>query len=143
MGALQSTEAVVSNQSQSSIATMLSASLSQQRAAYFESPTPSYAQRKDDLLALKALLSENLDEIVDAINEDYGNRSKHETLFAEIVSVTDGINDTIKHLKKWMKVQRRHVDKTMFFGAKNRVIPQPLGVAVSYTHLTLPTIYSV
>lgn len=27
-----------------------------------------------------------------------------------------------------MKVQKRHVDKSMYFGAKNRIIPQPLGV---------------
>ena len=129
MGALQNTEAVVADQIQSSsVSAILQASLSDQRAAYFDKPTPDYAQRKSDLLALKALLSENLDDIVEAINADYGNRSKHETIFAEVISVTDCINDTIKHLKKWMKVQRRHVDKTMFFGAKNRVIPQPLGV---------------
>lgn len=128
MGALQSTEAAISSQSELPIAAMLNASLSGQRAAYFANATPDYAQRKSDLLALKALLSENLDEIVNAINADYGNRSRHETIFAEVISVTDGINDTIKQLKKWMKVQRRHVDKSMFFGAKNRVIPQPLGV---------------
>lgn len=102
--------------------------LARQRAAYFDGPTPDYAQRKQDLLRLKAMLNDNLEQIVEAINHDYGNRSRHETLFAEVISVTDGINDTIKQLKKWMKVQKRHVDKTMFFGAKNRVIPQPLGV---------------
>ncbi|MEE2651170.1 MAG: aldehyde dehydrogenase family protein, partial [Pseudomonadota bacterium] len=36
--------------------------------------------------------------------------------------------DVIKHLKKWMRVQKRHVDHTMFPGGRNRVIPQPLGV---------------
>ena len=66
--------------------------------------------------------------IVDAICEDYGNRSRHESLFAEVIAVTDGINDTAKKLKKWMKPQKRHVDITLYPGAKNRVIPQPLGV---------------
>ncbi|MFT6408509.1 MAG: coniferyl-aldehyde dehydrogenase [Arenicella sp.] len=107
----------------------LASALELQKAAYLQAPMPDLAQRKADLLSLKAMLSENLDDIVDAINSDYGNRSRHETLFAEIISVTDGINDTIKSLKKWMKVQKRHVDKSMYFGAKNRVIPQPLGVA--------------
>ena len=108
---------------------MLTASLEAQRAAYLQQPTPDLKQRKSDLLALKSMLSENMEEIIAAISADYGNRSRHETLFAEVISVTDGINDNIKNLKKWMKVQKRHVDKSMYFGAKNRVIPQPLGVA--------------
>ena len=102
--------------------------LERQRAAYLADPTPDYAQRKHDLLSLKAMLNDNLEGIVEAIKTDYGNRSRHETLFAEVISVTDGINDTIKQLKKWMKVQKRHVDKSLYFGAKNRVVPQPLGV---------------
>lgn len=109
-------------------AELLTNALELQKAAYFAQPTADFKQRKDDLLALKRMLNENLDEIVYAISADYGNRSRHETLFAEILSVTDGINDTVKQLKKWMKVQKRHVDKSMYFGAKNRVIPQPLGV---------------
>lgn len=106
----------------------LSAALKLQKEAYLANPNSDIKQRKQDLMALKALLNDNVDAIVDAINQDYGNRSKHETLFAEVISVSDGINDTIKHLKKWMKVQKRHVDKSMYLGAKNRVIPQPLGV---------------
>lgn len=113
---------------QAELATSLTDALAQQRKAYLASPTPSYQQRKQDLLNLKAMLNDHRDAIVQAISQDYGNRSKHESLFAEVISVTDGINDTIKHLKKWMRVQKRHVDKSMYFGAKNRVIPQPLGV---------------
>ena len=106
----------------------LSDALELQRAAYLKNTMPDFQQRKADLLSLKAMLSDNLDEIVTAISTDYGNRSRHETLFAEVISVTDGINATIKDLKKWMKVQKRHVDKSLYFGARNRVIPQPLGV---------------
>ncbi len=73
------------------------------------------------------MLSENMDAIIAAISADYGNRSRHETQFAEIIAVTDGINDAIKHLKGWMKVQKRHVDIMMFPGAKNRVIPPAAG----------------
>jgi len=100
-----------------------------QRSAYLADPIPDYAQRKEDLLTLKRLINENRDAIIDAICSDYCNRSRHETLFAEIITVTDGINSTIKHMKGWMKPQRRHVDHMTFPGAKNRVIPQPLGVA--------------
>jgi coniferyl-aldehyde dehydrogenase len=110
------------------IADMLRASFQKQREAYLADPIPSAEQRKQDLLALKNLLIENREAIIDAICQDYGNRSRHESLFAEIIAVSDGINDTIKHLKKWMKPQKRHVDVSLYPGAKNRVVPQPLGV---------------
>lgn len=110
------------------IRTTLEETLKLQRAAYFADPNPSYEERKADLLALKAFVRDHRDAIVEAINLDYGNRSRHETLFAEIFSVIDGVDHTIKQLKKWMKPQRRHVDLKNFFGASNRVIPQPLGV---------------
>jgi coniferyl-aldehyde dehydrogenase len=113
---------------QSQIADMLRAGFQKQREAYLADPIPDAAQRKQDLLALKNMLSENREAIIEAINQDYGNRSRHESLFAEVIAVTDGINDTIKHLKKWMKPQKRHVDVTLYPGARNRVIPQPLGV---------------
>ncbi len=106
----------------------LQSAFDEQREAYLAAPYPGYAERKQDLLTLKRMLSENLDAIIAVISEDYGNRSLHESKFAEIISVTDGVNDTLKHLKRWMKPQKRHVDKSMYLGAKNRVIPQPLGV---------------
>ena len=42
--------------------------------------------------------------------------------------VLEAIKDTAKHLKGWMKPQRRKVDFLTYPGARNRVIPQPLGV---------------
>jgi coniferyl-aldehyde dehydrogenase len=110
------------------IASPLQETLALQRAAYFAHPYPSFTERKADLLQLKALVQDNRDAIVNAISADYGNRSRHETLFAEIFGVIDGVNHTLKHLEKWMKPQRRDVDWMNFFGASNRVIPQPLGI---------------
>lgn len=99
-----------------------------QRAAYLAQPQPSREQRTADLRALSRLLQENRDALVAAICADYGNRSTFETLFAEMFVVIEGINDAIKHLKSWMRPQRRHIDQMMYPLAKNRVIPQPLGV---------------
>jgi coniferyl-aldehyde dehydrogenase len=109
-------------------ATLLREHFDLQRQRYLAEPNPSYKQRKDDLLALKRLITENMEAIIAAISADYGNRSRHESQFAEIIASADGIADVAKHLKKWMKVQKRHVDQTMFPGGKSRVIPQPLGV---------------
>ena len=108
--------------------TMLKAHFDAQRTLYLAAPNPGLEQRRRDLENLKRMINENREDIIAAISQDYGNRSRHETQFAEIISVTDGINDTIKHLKKWTRVQKRHVDQSMFMGGRNRVIPQPLGV---------------
>ena len=106
----------------------LSACLQWQRKAYHADPNPKLEQRKNDLLTLKNMLKDNREAIVDAISEDYGNRSRHETQLAELIMVLDGFNFASKHLKKWMKTQRREIDFSLYPGAKNRVIPQPLGV---------------
>ncbi len=110
------------------IQAQLTASLAKQRKAYHNDPVPSLEQRRKDLLDLKRMIAENRDEIIEAISLDYGNRSRQESLLAEIIMVLDGINFAIKHLKKWMKVQKREIEFTIYPGAKNRVIPQPLGV---------------
>lgn len=112
----------------SDICTRLANCLAQQREAYHSNPNPDFAQRKTDLQALKRLLGENQEALIAAINSDYGNRSRHETLIAEIIPVLDGINFVLRRLRGWMRPQRRHVDIMSFPGARNRVIPQPLGV---------------
>jgi coniferyl-aldehyde dehydrogenase len=106
----------------------LEATLQRQRNAYFTHPIPSLDERRADLLKLQAFIRDNKEDLVTALNADYGSRSRHETLFTEIFPTLDAISDTLKHLKKWMKPQRRAIDLRNFLGARNRVIPQPLGV---------------
>lgn len=106
----------------------LAAALALQRAACRAHPLPTLAERKRDLHTLQRFLREHTDALCAAISADYGNRSHHETLLAEIFPAIDGIDHVVKHLKKWMKPQRRSVDWRTFPGASNRVLPQPLGV---------------
>jgi len=113
---------------QNTILFELTKCLQRQRAAYHADPNPILDQRRKDLLALKNMINDNRDAIADAISKDYGNRSLHETLLAEFMVVLDGIKFASKHMKKWMKTQRREIDFSIYPGARNRVIPQPLGV---------------
>jgi coniferyl-aldehyde dehydrogenase len=99
-----------------------------QRQAYLDDPQPGHLERIADLRTLGRMIKENRDAIVEAINRDYGNRSEFETLFAEIFVVLEAIKDAAKQVKKWMKPQRRRIDRLMYPGASNRLIPQPLGV---------------
>ena len=110
------------------IAETLSTALTLQRQAYLAHPVPTQAERRADLRTLERFVRENQDALCSAISADYGHRSRHETLLAEVLPVLDAIHETLKHLHGWMRPQRRAVDLRAFFGARNRVIPQPLGV---------------
>lgn len=99
-----------------------------QRAAYLADPHPDYEVRRANLEALHRMLEENESAIVAAIDADFGGRSAVESRLLELFPVREGIRSTISHLRKWMRPQKRSVDWLVYPGARNRVIPQPLGV---------------
>lgn len=98
-----------------------------QREAYLRDPYPSLEERKARLTALERILLDNTDAIVDAIQKDFGHRCAEESKILEIFPTIDGIRDTRKRLRKWIKPQKRHVS-VLFATGKNRVLPQPKGV---------------
>jgi coniferyl-aldehyde dehydrogenase len=90
-------------------------------------PAPTLELRLDRLKRLRAVVSENEARFEAAISADFGHRSSTETLIAEIMMVLSEIKHATKHLKKWMAPQR--ISTTLQFApARNRLIPQPLGV---------------
>jgi coniferyl-aldehyde dehydrogenase len=111
-----------------SAAAALQAALELQRSACALDPVPGYRQRRADLATLRRFVVDNRDALIEAVNRDYGSRSRHETLFGELVPVLDGIRHAQRHLRRWMRPQRRSVDLLLFPGARNRVLAQPLGV---------------
>jgi coniferyl-aldehyde dehydrogenase len=106
----------------------LETALAAQRNAYLADPVPSLAQRRQDLRTLRRFVTEQRQALCDAISADYGHRSQHETLLAEIVPVIGGIDHALAHLRRWTRPQRRPIDHLTFGLASNRVMPQPLGV---------------
>ncbi len=100
----------------------------EQKAYYLAHRNPDYKSRVADLKALHRLLVENREALIEAVNADYGCRSRFETIVSELLMNQEGILDAIKQLKRWMKPQKRHLDITQYPLAKARVLPQPLGV---------------
>ncbi|AZC21353.1 MULTISPECIES: coniferyl aldehyde dehydrogenase [Pseudomonas] len=98
-----------------------------QRRAYAAHPMPPAAQRDQWLKALQDLLNTERQALIDAISQDFSNRSADETLLAEIMPSLHGIHYARKHLKRWMKPSRRAVGMA-FQPASAKVIYQPLGV---------------
>jgi coniferyl-aldehyde dehydrogenase len=88
---------------------------------------PTLAERLDRLARLRAAVSENESRFEAAISADFGHRSPIETAIAETLLVLGEIRHAAKHLKKWM-APRRISTALQFAPAKNRLMPQPLGV---------------
>ncbi len=105
-------------------------------------PHIDFKTRLDTLEKIEEILIENEVAICEAINQDFGNRSYHETRILEIVGSISGLRYTRKKLKKWMKPQKRHVSK-IFFGAKNVVIPQAKGVVGIITPWNYPLFLAI
>ncbi|MBT9264630.1 coniferyl aldehyde dehydrogenase [Pseudomonas sp. MG-9] len=98
-----------------------------QRAAYAANPMPPAAQRQQWLKALRDLLSNERQALIDAISADFSHRSADETLLAELMPSLHGIHYASRHLKGWMKSSRRKVGMA-FQPASAKVVYQPLGV---------------
>ena len=106
----------------------LGEALARQRRAFLSDGPPSYETRIDRLNRLSAVIKRNKDAVVKAISEDFGNRSRHETLIAEIMGSLDAVGHAKRHLRGWMKSKRRPLDRLKFGLARARIHYQPLGV---------------
>ena len=91
------------------------------------SPAPDLAERLDRLARLRAAISDNEARFEQAISADFGHRSTIETNVAETMLVLGEIKHAAKSLKTWM-APKRVATSLQFFPAKNRLMPQPLGV---------------
>ena len=101
--------------------------LAQQKSAYQRYPVPTAKERIERLARLKKVLVKYQDQIADAINKDYGNRSVNETKIGELLTCLEQVKYYSKHLTDWMKPSKRHVG-ILHQPAKAWVQYQPLVV---------------
>jgi len=120
----------------------LSTILTDQKQAFRNAPNPSAKERIAQLLALKSALLSHQDKLVSALNTDYGQRPKQDSLIADIMPCVVNINYTIKRLNKWMKPQRRHAG-LLLAPAKVDVHYQPLGVVGIMVPWNFPVMLSI
>jgi coniferyl-aldehyde dehydrogenase len=109
------------------LATGLKAILTRQREAFLRDGAPSTAQRRQLLGRLRDTLLEHQQEMAEAIDQDFGHRSRHETLLGETFRTVSSIDHSIRHLASWMKPERRSVP-LQFRPGRADVVYQPLGV---------------
>ncbi len=103
--------------------------LQAQRAAYLRDGAPSLAKRRNDLKRFKAGLLERRSAIEQAIDADFGNRSRHETAMMEVLGVVQGIDYLVRHLRRFMRPTRRHIA----LAAMSNTCPRPYCGGISAT----------
>jgi coniferyl-aldehyde dehydrogenase len=91
-----------------------------------EGGLPLEARRKA-LLALSAHLKCNAEAYAVAISDDFGHRSRHESLLTEIALLLDAITYTLPRLKRWAAPARVTLGWP-FWPAYGRILKEPRGV---------------
>jgi len=104
--------------------------LARQKAAHLRDGAPTAEQRIDRLDRCIALLVDHNTQIQDAINADFGSRSREATAFTDVAGSIGPLKHAKAHLAKWMKAEKRKTTPAILglFGAKAEVRYQPKGV---------------
>lgn len=97
------------------------------KSAFAREPYPGEEVRRERLAALGRLLRENSSRIEQAISDDFGHRSAHETRLLELFPCLEGIRHAQAQLPRWMRAERRSTGR-WFHPGRSYVLPQPLGV---------------
>ncbi|MFN3230588.1 MAG: coniferyl aldehyde dehydrogenase [Alphaproteobacteria bacterium] len=102
--------------------------LNRQRQAFLRDGPPDIETRKAHLTAIEGQVRKYRDRMADVLTEDFGNRSRHETLLAETMATVMSLKHNKKHLASWMKPQKRPINRLQHPFAKAFIHYQPLGV---------------
>lgn len=118
----------------------LQALLEQQRSAFRAEGDVTYSTRIDRLKRLKALIVENKTEFATTTKREFnGARSYEFSLFSEFASKVEAIDYSMKHLKEWMKPEKRRTNKPMnLLRGKSEVRYFPKGVVGIISPWNLP-----
>ena len=103
--------------------------LESQREAFIREGAVSAETRIARLNTAIDILIDNKDRIVEVMSEDFGNRSRHQSLMSDLYSTIEGLKHNRKGVNKWMRASKRPVQMPLnLFGARARVEYQPKGV---------------
>ena len=111
-----------------------------QRSKFRAEGEVTYATRIDRLKRLKALIVENKTEFSETTKREFGGARSYEfSLFSEFAGKVEAIDYSMKHLKEWMKPEKRKTNKPMnFLGGKSQVRHFPKGVVGIISPWNLP-----
>ncbi|RUN77597.1 coniferyl aldehyde dehydrogenase [Sphingomonas sp. TF3] len=103
--------------------------LARQRAAFMAELPVGLAVRKDRLARAAAMIADNADAFCDALSEDFGHRSREQSMLTDIAASIAPIKHAIKSLDRWTRRDNRAVQFPLgLLGARAWVEYQPKGV---------------
>jgi coniferyl-aldehyde dehydrogenase len=104
--------------------------LERQKAAHLRDGPPSAAQRIERIDRCIGLLADHRREIEEALDADFGSRSREGSAFTDIAASIATLKHARAGLKGWMKPERRRPSPALLglFGARAEVRFQPKGV---------------
>ena len=106
-------------------AQQLRAQIDAMKQAQLDAGPPSAALRKDRIDRAIDLLRTHKEALVEAIDADYGGRSRQQTLLADILASVESLRYNREHLDEWMA---RPATLEPAPGVQATVAYQPLGV---------------
>ena len=111
-------------------AASMTAILAKQKAAHLRDGAPTAEQRIERLDRCIGLLIDHRSDIEEALNADFGARSKEATAFTDVAASIGPLKHAREHLRKWMRPEKRKTTPAILglFGAKAEVRFQPKGV---------------
>ncbi|MDO8379128.1 coniferyl aldehyde dehydrogenase [Phenylobacterium sp.] len=111
-------------------AASMNALLAKQKAAHLRDGAPTAEQRIARIDRCIGLLIDHREAIEQALNTDFGSRSREATAFTDISGSIGPLKHARDHLAKWMRPEKRKTTPAILglFGAKAEVRFQPKGV---------------
>ena len=105
------------------------ATLTTQRSAFIAELPVSLAVRRDRLSRARAMIKDAAGRFCDALSEDFGHRSREQSMLTDIAGSIGPIDHALKHLSSWAKREKRAVQFPLgLLGARAWVEYQPKGV---------------
>ena len=99
--------------SMSSPATELRAIFDKQKQSLAKMPLTSLKTRQQQLTRLIEAITNHRAELTASVSSDFGHRAPDETLSAELLVSVEALRYARRHLRRWMKPQRRKVGLLM------------------------------
>lgn len=99
-----------------------------QKQSYSPANCPSYEIRMDRLDRLDRMVRANMNEIFKSLSQDFGTRCEDWSFIGDIYPVLDHISHVKKHLKRWMKKERKSSGLMALTGQRDYIVNEPLGV---------------
>jgi len=103
--------------------------LDAQRTAFMAELPVSLDTRRDRLKRAIAMVADNADRLCDALSEDFGHRSREQSMITDIAASVGPLKHALKHLARWAKPQRKPVLFPLgLLGGRGHIEYQPKGV---------------